>query len=543
MAQLKANLVSVYVVREGQRGIELLLLQRPQDYTFPGDWQAVHGHIEEGETAWQAALREVREETALQPRRWFRLFEVETFYNPENDTVYLVPTFMAEADRQAQCELSPEHRSHVWRLLPEARAQCAWETLRSSIDALTVATEKWPHAGAGLMELDLDALQRRQASSGGERQPALRQRQGPAVPALGIIGVERSGKTSLLNAVTGSDHPVGFATHLKPHVGVVKVPDSRLDQLSAHLRPKKSVPAEMEYVDFPGAGFREGQEPEAEFLSRLSGMDGLIHVVRAFENEVAPHPHGDIDPARDIEAMALELTFADLALAQKRLGRIATDSKALKASEREAPEREAALLRRLESQLSDGVAVRAQPLSPDERKALRQYRFLTDRPLLTLLNIDEGDAARAAEIAAAYRPAQEPPGTAIAAVCASLEMELRSLSAGEAAEYRRSVGATEGALELAVRLSHQILGLITFFTTRSRECHAWTLDEGANAQQAAGRIHSDMARGFIRTDVINWRDLIEAGTDAEARKRALLRTEGKDYVVQDGDVLHILFNV
>ena len=369
------------------------------------------------------------------------------------------------------------------------------------------------------------------------------------MPGLGIIGFERSGKTSLFNAVTGSAHAVGFATHQDTHVGVAKVPDARLDRLSAMYRPRKTTPASLSYADFPGAPFRgdgggaPGDGPGARFLDELSQQDALIHVVRAFENDAVPHPRERVDPARDIEDMLLELVFADMALVEKRLGRIAAETKAMKAAEREQAERDAALLRRLNDELAEGTPVRAVALGEAERKELRHYRFLTDRPLLTLLNIDEADAGRAAEIAAQFRPSDEPAGTATAAACAALEMELLGLSDAEAAEYRREIGAAEGALEESVRLSYQILGLISFFTVGEDECRAWTIRAGENAQQAAGHIHSDLARGFIRAEVTPWQDLLDAGSEAEARKRALQHTEGKEYVVQDGDVVHVLFNV
>ena len=363
------------------------------------------------------------------------------------------------------------------------------------------------------------------------------------MPDIGIIGFERSGKTSLFNAVTGAEHPVGFATHQDPHVGVVKVPDVRLDQLSAMYSPKKTTPADVQYVDFPGAGFGGGGGPETRFLDQLSKMDALIHVVRAFDNDAVPHPSETVDPARDIEAMTMELIFADLALVEKRLDRIATETKAMKAPEREVAEREANLLRAIQTQLGDSVPLRAMSLADEERKQLRQYRFLTDRPLLTLINVNEADAGDAESIAAQHRPAQEFAGTATAAASASLEMELVALTPEEADEYRREVGASEGALTTAIRLSYQILGLISFFTVGEDECRAWTVRQGDNAQQAAGRIHSDLERGFIRAEVVGWQDLVNVGSEADAKKQALMSTQGKDYVVCDGDVLHILYNV
>ena len=366
------------------------------------------------------------------------------------------------------------------------------------------------------------------------------------VPDFGIIGFERSGKTSLFNAVTGQACAVGFATHTDPHVGVVKVPDPRLDRLSALLEPKKTTPASLQYVDFPGAGFGGGHGPDARFLDQLSKMDALIHLVRAFESETVPHPQNSVDPARDIGAMTLELAFADLALVEKRLERIAAEMKAMKASERDLVEREDALLHRIQEALSNDIPVRAQSLNDEERRQLRHYRFLTDRPLLTVVNVNESDAARAEAIAAQHRPATEYTSTTIVAVSAALEMELRELSLEDAAEYRREAVGRDGGedvLATAVRLSYQVLGLHSFFTVGKDECRAWTVRVGATAHQSAGRIHSDLERGFIRAEVVHCEDLLAAGSEAEAKKRAQLHTEGKEYIVQDGDVMHVLFNV
>ena len=363
------------------------------------------------------------------------------------------------------------------------------------------------------------------------------------MPDLGIIGVERSGKTSLFNALTGADQPVGFATHQEPHLGMVTVPDERLERLSGLVRPKKTTPVALRYVDFPGAGFGAGDGLTSRFLEQLVRLDALLHVVRAFDKEAVPHPRATLDPARDMEELALELAFADLALVEKRLERIAAETKALKASEREAAERESALLQRVQGGLNDNLPLRAQPLSEAERVRLRQYRFVSELPLLTILNINERDAGEAEGVAARFRPAKEPLAGATAALCASLEMELRGLSREEAEEYRRASGLGEGALAAALRLSYQVLALQTFFTVGKEECRAWAVPRGTTALRAAGQIHSDMERGFIRAEVVPWRDLVEAGSEAEARKRALLHTEGRDYVVQDGDVLHILFNV
>ena len=362
------------------------------------------------------------------------------------------------------------------------------------------------------------------------------------MPSIGLIGFERSGKTTLFNALTGAERPTGFGAHPDPHEGVVQTSDARLERLSALYQPRKTTPATLEVVDFPGAGFSGalggGEAPTARLLDQLSQLDALAHVARAFDNDAVPHPVERIDPAADLEAMQLELTFADLALIEKRLQRIGEETKSLKAAERTAADREADLLRRLQAHLSEGGAMLDAPLAEEERAGLRHYRFLTERPLLTLFNLGEDDAANAEAALSAYGA---PAGSV--GLCAKLEEELRAFDADEAAAYREELGVGAGAVETALQETFRLLGLRSFFTVGEDECRAWTVPGGATAPQAAGRIHSDLERGFIRAEVTRWDDLLECGSEAEAKKRARLRTEGKDYEVQDGDVLHILFNV
>ena len=363
------------------------------------------------------------------------------------------------------------------------------------------------------------------------------------MPTVALIGFERSGKTTLFNALTGAARPTGYAAHSDPHAGVVEAADSRLDQLSALYNPKKHTPAVLDLLDFPGAGFAgslgPGEAPPMTLLDALSKADALIHVVRAFDDEAVPHPAQSVDPARDIESMQLELTFADLALIEKRLQRIAEETKSVKPADRVAADREANLLLRLQAHITDGGNVLDAPISDEERKSLRHYRFLTERPLLTLINLAEDQAADAESQLADRAPSGSPS----AALCAKLEEELASFEPPDAAAYRADLGIADGAVETALKQSFALLGLRTFFTVGEDECRAWTVEGGASAQRAAGRIHSDLERGFIRAEVVPWNDLLDCGSEAEAKKRALLRTEGKDYEVQDGDVLHILFNV
>jgi len=363
---------------------------------------------------------------------------------------------------------------------------------------------------------------------------------------VGIVGLAQSGKTTVFNAVTRGKAQTGYGGNQEPNMAVVKVPDARLDTLSALYKPKKHSPAEIRYVDFPAAGaaFGRGEGPGAAFLGQLRTVDALIHVVRAFDDPAVPHPEGSVNPARDVAAMDLELAFADLALIERRLERLAAELRSQKAGERAAGEREQALLTRLKDALEQETPIRALDLSEDEERTIAGYRFLTQKPLLLVFNIGDDQLAERERLEADWRQQFAAPRTDVAALSGKLEMELLDLSEEEAAEYRRELGLEEETgLDRAIRLSYALLGLISFFTAGPDECRAWTVQKGATAPQAAGKIHSDLERGFIRAEVIRYEDLIAAGSEAEAKKRGVMRTEGKAYVVQDGDVLHILFNV
>ena len=361
---------------------------------------------------------------------------------------------------------------------------------------------------------------------------------------LGIIGYQRSGKTTVFNAVTRGNAATGaYGAGVQPNIGVVKVPDARLEQLAKLFDPKKFTLADIRYIDFPGDAFSTGQGPSPQFLAQLARCDALIHVARAFHDETVAHPAGSVDAARDIAAMDLELAFADAAFIEKRLERIAASTRSMKTSERGDAERETALLQRLKAGLEADRPLRAQEMSPEEEKLLVNYQFLTDKPLLVVLNIDEADAARAPEIEAGAGTAAASPRTAIAALSGKIEQELAQMSDEDAVEFRKDLGITEPGLDRMIRMSYQLTGLISFFTVGPDECRAWNVHAGATAPVAAGKIHTDLERGFIRAEVVHWDDLLAAGSMAEAKKRAQVRQEGKGYVVQDGDCLNILFNV
>ena len=366
---------------------------------------------------------------------------------------------------------------------------------------------------------------------------------------LGIVGLARSGRTSLFNAVTHGSARVGeYSAQDRPNVGVVRVPDQRVDALAALFRPKRTTHAEIRWVDYPVVDFSAagpgGQARIQTLLAELAGMDALVHVVRAFEDESVPHPQSSVAPDRDVEALDLELTFADLALIERRLGRLDTEMRSAKAAERGPLKRDQASLLRLQAELEEGRAIREMELTAEQRGLIAQYQFVTRRPVLLVVNVGEDALPRRAEIEAEFEARHGGPGVAVVALCAKLEAELVTLEPDEAAEFRRGLGVGEDSpLDRAIQRAYELLGLHSFLTVGDDECRAWTVERGATAVEAAGKVHSDIERGFIRAEVARWDELLEAGSLPALRKQGKLRTEGRAYVVADGDVLNFLFNV
>jgi len=359
---------------------------------------------------------------------------------------------------------------------------------------------------------------------------------------IGIIGLPKSGKTTLFNSLTkGKAEVDAFApTTLAPNLGVAKVPDPRLEGLQAIFKPKRTIPAEVEYVDV-AIPKGKGKGLSSELLAYLSKADALIHVVRAFSEERIPYSEGSIDLVRDIGIMDLELVLSDLAIIERRLLRIENSLKGAKSPERENLLREQALISQIKSALEKEVPVREQPLTKEEAKLIENYQFLTVKPLLAVLNIGEEQLSQASSLEEELK--SRYPQFQVVAVCGKLEMELSQLSEAEAAEFRLAMGVDEEGIHRIIRLSYELLRLISFFTIASGEVKAWTIYRDTPASKAAGKIHSDMERGFIRAEVTHYDDLIKCGSLAEARKQGLLHLEGKNYTVQDGDVITFLFSV
>ncbi len=363
---------------------------------------------------------------------------------------------------------------------------------------------------------------------------------------IGIMGLPGAGKTTVFNALARARAAVGgySAPTAQPNLAVVKVPDPRLDALGSLFNPKKFTPAEVQYVDVAGIVRGSGSESAGSLLAHLRNTDVLLVVARAFGSvaTLGTEP----TPLDDIEAVRLELVLADLDVVEKRLERVRKEAQYNKGTpaERQVREIEVELFGRLHTALADERPVRDLELTVAEQKLLRGYGLLTAKPMLILVNVSEpGATADALVEQLRSRLGIHSMGTEVASLAGKLEMELVELSEAESAEFTEALGITESGLTRVIQLSYQLARLISFFTVGPDECRAWTLRSGSSAVEAAGSIHSDLARGFIRAEVIPWDHLIDAGSFVEARKRGQLRSEGKTYQVQDGDVIEVLFNV
>ena len=355
---------------------------------------------------------------------------------------------------------------------------------------------------------------------------------------FGIVGLELSGKTTLFSLLTGHEPAAG---HGKPgtQVGIAQVPDPRLDRLSALFAPRKHTPATVRFVDVPGivkGGSASLNVPE------LRTMDGLAVVVRGFPSDAIPHPEGSLGPARDLELVETELLLNDLAVAGNRLERLGRDLAKRKAPELEA-ERDA--LERCRVALEAGTPLRRIGLSAEERRLLKGFTFLTAKPMLVILNAGEEEAGDlgGAVTRAGLDGLAAQPGVAASAVSATIEQEIARMAPEDQSAFLADLGLPDRALDRLLRAAYALLGLISFFTAGEDECRAWSIAAGTTAVKAAGVIHSDFERGFIRAEVVPWEELLDAGSFAACRPRGSLRLEGKEYVVRDGDVITFRFNV
>ncbi|MBN1375829.1 MAG: redox-regulated ATPase YchF [Dehalococcoidia bacterium] len=364
---------------------------------------------------------------------------------------------------------------------------------------------------------------------------------------ISIIGLPASGKSTIFNALTKftADSKSRSGAGLTLHPAIAKVPDERLNRLSDIFHPKKTTSAEIKYIDIGGLSKSFGKEQgvSGQLLNTLSSADALLEVIRAFEDENILHTEGKIDPARDIETLDMELIFSDLVIIEKRLSRLESTLKMGKSAERDAAVKEQELLLRIKQALDNNVPIRLQDLTADELRSLSNYQFLTAKPMLIVINIGENQLTAYEQVLSELKSRCLRPQTELISMCGKLEMELVQLNEQEADEFRQDIGLKEPAFDSVIKHSYALLGLISFFTVGEDEVKAWTIRNNLPALKAAGKIHTDIEKGFIRAEVIGYDDFIKSGNMAEARKHGLLRLEGKTYVVHDGDIINFLFNV
>jgi hypothetical protein len=354
----------------------------------------------------------------------------------------------------------------------------------------------------------------------------------------GIIGLPQVGKTSLFRILTKAKlEERGHSNPREAHIGVARVPDERLDRLSAHYLPRKTTFATVEFADVAAIG--QEALKETAFLTGLRTVDALIHVLRAFEDESIAHV-GPIDPLRDIKSVEFDLMLSDLAQIEKRIERVEKDLRKMRSADLE---REHELLLRSKDSLEKEQPLREMQMTAEEKKLIKGFTFLSQKPILYVLNIGESttlgeDLAAAVDLFGLNEVASRPNAGA-SAICGKVEAELAEMDDEEAVDFLASYGLHESGLVRLIRTSYTLLGLISFFTAGEDECRAWTIPLGSKAPQAAGAIHSDLEHHFIRAETIRWDKLLEAGSEAAARAKGTLRLEGKEYTVQDGDVLNI----
>ncbi|ELK46464.1 redox-regulated ATPase YchF [Halobacillus sp. ACCC02827] len=360
----------------------------------------------------------------------------------------------------------------------------------------------------------------------------------------GIVGLPNVGKSTLFNAITqagalSANYP--FAT-IDPNVGIVEVPDERLDKLTELVNPKKTVPTAFEFTDIAGIvkGASKGEGLGNQFLSHIRQVDAICHVVRAFEDENITHVSGQVDPITDIETINLELILADLETVTKRLDRVA---KLARQKDKDAVA-EQAVLETLREALEDETPARAVEFGTDQQKIVKGLHLLTAKPILYVANVSEeeigeGDNDKVKQI----REFAAKENAEVIVVCAKIESEIAELDGDEKEEFLEDLGIAESGLDQLIKATYNLLGLATYFTAGEQEVRAWTFKEGMTAPQAAGIIHTDFERGFIRAETVSYDDLMEAGSMGAARDRGRVRLEGKEYIVRDGDVIHFRFNV
>lgn len=362
---------------------------------------------------------------------------------------------------------------------------------------------------------------------------------------LGIVGLPNVGKSTLFNAITNAGAQAAnyaFCT-IEPNVGVVAVPDERLDKLTEMYNPAKTTPASIEFVDIAGLvkGASKGEGLGNKFLSHIREVDAIIHVVRCFDNDDITHVDGSVDPSRDIETINLELILSDLEILDRRIAKTEKDLKGDKTLQPEL-----VFLRRVHDALQDGINARAVEIDDDEKEILATVPLLSAKPVIYACNMSEDDFANGISDNERYNAVKkiaEAEGAQVLPICAELEAEISSMTKEEKEMFLNDFGIEKGGLDVLIQKSYDLLGLMSFLTAGQPEVRAWTIKKGTKAPKAAGKIHSDIERGFIRAEVISFDDLMSLGSMQAAKEKGKIRSEGKEYIMQDGDIVLFRFNV
>ncbi len=360
---------------------------------------------------------------------------------------------------------------------------------------------------------------------------------------IGIVGLPLSGKTALFNALTGSTIDTGFSGgKSEAHQAIVQVPDERIEKLNEIFEPKKKTPAIIDYIDLSGMSGSEQKKGgfSDSFLGQLRTVDAILVVLRAFKDENIPHPQNSVNPVRDYGIVESEFMLSDLSIIENRMQRL---QRQLKAKKNDQDVRELALLEKCQQYLEEEKPLRSLEMSTDEEMMVRGYQFLTKKPLIVVANIGEDDIADEEKIIGPIKTVMADTKSTIIAISAQIEMEIQQLSDEEAESFRNDLGITDSAMEKLIRTSYDLLGLISFLTAGTDEVRAWTIRDGELAPQAAGAIHTDIERGFIRAEIVHYDDFIKHGTMAKCKTEGLVRLEGKEYVVKDGDIINFRFAV
>jgi ribosome-binding ATPase len=367
---------------------------------------------------------------------------------------------------------------------------------------------------------------------------------------IGIVGLPQVGKTTIFKLLTeGRVDTSSWGKGKEAHIGIAQVPDSHVDRLAEIVNPKKVTYANVEYVDLPGLSRGEGKaalegqgKEMATYLNSLKNVDTLLHVVRAFDDPNLPHIEGSVDPLRDIGLFELEMIFSDLAIVEKRLERLAKDLKKTKSSELEM---ENQVLQRFKEALETEQPLRNFALTPEEEKRIKGFTFLSAKPLLLVINVGDQDAGKIERIIDEYGLQKQASmkNVGITAVCGKIESEIAALPPEDARMFMDDLGLTGRALDRIIQKSYDLLGVFSFYTAGEPEVRAWTIPRNTTAMQAAGAIHTDIEKGFIKAEIVSFNDMIELGSFQSAKSKGVLRLEGKDYRVQEGDVILFRFNI